>query len=441
MDDRAEDRAGSLYDGSALAAHAAAALPEPPSHLAAKAADAGWSDELFDRVRGLRRNWGEIEAWIDTGFPTLEMIEAWVPQAEALLGSTLTVRQAGWDDNDLVTDLCANSPERVGDWDVVVERGPFAFAQFRLQERAYVVLVEDRRVGLGIVSRSIRNSYVGGERTSVHFISGWRVRTGFRSMGISQLLLEGSGPGHGHFGVGFYWYVRLENEDRAWVEKITADMADRPEGWEAPTDKLTATVTHLVDPTQGRAGKRVRRATADDLAACCALINRTHAGLDLFRPYSEEFLEGRLDDPNWGPKPAFIDHVYGWDDFRVIVDDGQIVACGGLWDRGRDLRERWINRETGEEQVVDATALLDFGFAEGHEAAMVELVEHFLATTAELDRSTMMVSFEQAPTVAEACRHLAARPEIRELQTMPFTSPDLQVSLNVTRPYTDLAYW
>ena len=364
-----------------------------------------------------------------------------MPQAEALLGSTVSVRQAGWDDNDLVTDLCAHSPERVGEWDVVVERGPFAFAQFRLQEHAFVVVVEDRRVGLGIVSRSIRNSYIAGERTSVHFISGWRVRDGFRGLGVSQLLLEGAGPGHGRFGVGFYWYVRLENQDRTWVDKVTADMADRPEGWEAPTDRLTATVTHLVDPSQGRVSDRVRPATVDDLAACCALINRTHAGLDLFRPYSEEFLEGRLDDPNWGPKPTFIDSVYGWDDFLVIERDDEIVACGGLWDRGRDLRERWTHRETGEEHIVDTTGLMDFGFADGHESDMVELVEHFLAITAGLDRSAMMVAFEQAPSLTSATEHLHGRPETRELQTMPFTSPELKIEVNVTRPYTDLAYW
>jgi len=439
--DRAEDRAESLYDGSALAAHPVSALPEPPPQLLAKVADAGWPDELFDRLRALRRNWDELEAWIDNGFPTLEMIEAWVPQEEALLASTVAVRQAGWDDNDLVLDLCANSPERVGEWDVAVERGPHAFAQFRLQEHAFVVLVEDRRVGLGIVSRSLRNTYIGGERMSVHFISGWRVRDGFRGLGISKLLMEGAGPGHGFFGVSFYWYVRLENQDRTWVEKITNDMADRPEGWGVTTDKLTATVTHLADPTQGNHSTRARPAIDEDLAACCRLINRTHAGLDLFRPYTTEFLEGRLDDPNWGPKPSFIDSVYGWDDFRVIEEDGEVVACGGLWDRGRDLRERWVHRESGEEHVVETTALMDFGFAEGHESAMTELVEHFLATTGELERSAMMVSFEHTSAVAAACEHLESRPETRELHTMPFVSPDLKLEVNVTKPYTDLAYW
>ncbi|MGI9611398.1 MAG: hypothetical protein ACR2QO_00700 [Acidimicrobiales bacterium] len=441
MTDRADDRARSLFDGSALAEHPASALPVPPDELVAKIEEAGWPDGLFDRVCALRRNWGEIEAWLDAGFPTVEMIEAWVPQEEALLASTVSVRQAGWDDNGLILDLCANSPERAGDWDVIVERGPYAFAQFRLQENAYVVIVEDRRVGLGIVSRSLRNSYIDGERTTVHFISGWRVRDGLRGLGISKLLMEGAGPGHGFFGVSFYWYVRLENQDSAWVEKVTADMADRPEGWEAETDKLTATVTYFVNPAQGAVSPRARLATPEDLADCCALINRTHAGLDLFRPYSTEFLEGRLDDPSWGPTPSFIDSVYGWDHFAVIEQDGAIVSCGGLWDRGKDLRERWVHRDSGDEHIVEPTALMDFGFAAGHEGAMVELVEHFLATTGELDRTSLLVPFEQTPSLAAACAHLDARPETRELQTMPFVSPDLKVEVNVTKPYTDLAYW
>ncbi len=429
------------YDRSVLEAHPAFEPPEPPPELAAKIDAAGWPDGLFDRVRALRRNWGEIEAWVDSGFPTVEMIEQWVPQEEALLESTLTVRQAGWDDNDLIDDLCQNSPERVGDWDVVVERGPHAFAQFRLQEHSHVVVVEDRRVGLGMVSRSMRNSYIEGERTSLHFISGWRVRDGFRGLGISKLLLEGAGPGHGRFGVAFYWYVRIDNQDRSWIDKVTTDMADRPAEWKVSTDKLTATVTHLRDPAEGTPSPRFRLATEADLDECCRLINRTHDGLDLFRPYSSEFLAGRLDDPNWGPRPTFIADVYGWGDFGVLEEDGRIVACGGLWDRGRDVRERWINRENDETYVIESTALMDFGFEEGHEADLAELIQHFLADTATAGRSAMTLPIEFLPEVAAELGHLSSSDETRELHTMPFVMPDLKVEVNVTRPYTDLAYW
>lgn len=428
------------YDRSMLEAHPAFQVPPPSPELAAKVTAASWPDGLLDRLLALRFNRSEIERWLDDGYPTAEMIEEWVVDQEGQLTATLSVRQAGWDDNDLIVDLCANAPERVGAWDVTVERGPNAFAQFRLQEHAFVVVVEDLRVGLGMVTRSIRNSYIAGERTSIHFISGWRVRDGFRGRGLSKLLMEGAGPGHGPFGVSFYWYVRHDNDDRAWVAKVTGDMADRPDGWGAATDVLTATVTHFDEPAQGRPSPRARPATEADLPACCELINRTNDGLDLFRPYTPDFLAARLDDPNWGPRPSFIAAVYGWDDFRVIDRDGEIVACGGLWDRARDLRERWCHRETGEEHVVETTALMDAGLAPGAEADFAELVGHHLATTASLGRSAMTAALEFVD-LGSALEHLSSRLETRELQTMPFVSPELAVKVDVQRPHTDLAYW
>ena len=47
-----------------------------------------------------------------------------------------------------------------------------------------------------------------------------------------------------------------------------------------------------------------------------------------------------------------------------------IVACGGLWDKGRDVREVWEHKETGDRRVLEPTALLDWGHAPGREDAM-----------------------------------------------------------------------
>ena len=184
------------YDSSMLDDHPAFAVDPASPELRARTEEAGWPAGLLDRVLGLRPNRDAIDTWLDTGFPTPEMLQDWVDQQEALAESTLRVRVATWEDNDLISDLCANSPETVGDWEVVVERAPNAFAQFRLQEHAYVIIAEDRRVGLGIVSRSMRNTVVDGERTSTHLMSGWRVRDGFRGMGLSNLLMQGAGPGN-----------------------------------------------------------------------------------------------------------------------------------------------------------------------------------------------------------------------------------------------------
>src|SRR5207249_3153638 len=118
--------------------------------------------------------------------------------------------------------------------------------------------------------------------------------------------------------------------------------------------------------TANGGGQSIRRAREGDLESCIALINRTHAGRDLFRPYSLEFFSDRLSlgytsmADMWSP-PYTVDDVY------LAERSGSIVACAGLWDRGRDLRERWRHRESGDEKVVTSTALLDIGFARGRE--------------------------------------------------------------------------
>jgi hypothetical protein len=206
-------------------------------------------------------------------------------------------------------------------------------------------------------------------------------------------------------------------------------------------DKLTATVHHLTAAAGGRRDPRVRPIRLADLARCVELINRTHCGLDLFRPYGVEFLRSRLDDLFWGPKPPFVPSVYGWDEMSVLEEDGEVVACGGLWDRARDVRERWHHRETGEKRFVDVTCLMDFGFADGRADAMAALIGHHLATTTELGRSALCAPLEFDHDVLVELEWAKPECETRVLETMGFSMDDMRVESTITRPYTDLAYW
>lgn len=427
------------YDRSILEGHAAFAIDPLPDDLQAKVDAADWPEGLMDRVLALRRDREEIRAWLDSGFPTPEMLTGWVETQELLLNSTLVARQATWEDSSLLAELCAHAPERVGDWSVTVERSPNPYAQLRLQEHPNVVVLEDHRVALGMAAHSVRNTYIAGERTSVHQMSGWRIRDGFRGLGLSRILQTAAGPGVSWFGLVTYWFVRSGNASSTWIDKVVADMTDRPEGFELETDALTATVTYFGHPERGASSPKVRPATSADFETCIDLINRTHDGLDLFRPYGQEYFDERMSDPSWGPKPSFYSLVYGESDYRVLEVDGRIVACGGIWDRGRDVREVW---ENGDERfVVDPAAMMDFGFAEGHEAAMAELVSHLLAEAAALDRSGLLAALEYVPTVARLVADLGPTTETRELLVMPFSSPELKVDLTIERPYIDLAYW
>ena len=413
--------------------------PRPSPELAARAKDAGWPEGMVERAVALRLPAGMVDSWITSGFPPA-MLDRYLADRERLAAGTLRVRSATWEDDDVLADLYANAPEEVGDWEVTVERSPNPFARHRLQEHPYVQVLEDRGVLLGTYSGSCANPLIEGREVSAGILSSWRIRKGFRGRGYSNLVRNHPGPSTAWFPMVSVWYVRLENAAAlGWMRDLTDEWEDRPDEWALDVKGLSATVFHLRG--EGRRDARVRATTRDDLARCVALVNRTHAGLDLFRPYTEERLRGRLDDPFWGPKPPFWADVYGWGDHAVLVDGGEIVACAGLWDQGRNQRERWRDPKGGEERVVDHTALLDFGCAEGREDALAALIGHLAVRSKELGRATLVAPLEFLPAVREALAWAKPEPETRGLHVMPFAAPGLKLDVAIERPYTDLAYW
>ncbi len=417
----------------------------PPADLLSRAEAAGCPAGLLERALDMRVNRVALDEWLAQGFPTPDAVDQLVRGEEELAASTLKLRIATWADHDLLADLFAHAPETVGDWEVTVERGPDPFAAFRLQENCYVLVLEDQRVGLGTVAHASRNTLIAGVPAAVHVMSACRVRSGLRGLGLANRLLMAPGLAPGPVGLMTYWYARTGNTSRPWLDKVAGDFAERPGEWAVEVAGLTATVHHLTVPTGADAtvgpDPRVRAATPADLPACVELVNRTHHGLDLFRPWSVERFQDRLDQGHWGPRPWFAPSLYGWDDFRVLDDGGTVVACGGLWDRGANLREIWRSNVDGTTLTVDPAALMDFGFAKGADDAMAALIDHHLHTAAGLGRSGLLAALEHHPGVLDRCRAFRPVPDTRSLEVMPFHSPQLAVDLPVTRPYTDLAYW
>jgi hypothetical protein len=176
---------------------------------------------------------------------------------------------------------------------------------------------------------------------------------------------------------------------------------------------------------------------------CVQLINRTHRGQDLFRPYSEEFLQIRLDDPSWGPKPEFWEQVYGWPDYFVLEEDGRVVACAGLWDKGKNVRESWVHKETGERRLLESTALMDFGYATGREEAMARLISFLVGRTQELERGFLVAPLEHLPKVKRLLTDHEPTTETRALHFQIFDekADNWSVDGSLKKVYTDLAYW
>jgi hypothetical protein len=407
---------------------------KPPysEEILREAREKGWPEDLLAEARSVGIGSDEIRRGLHWGTP--ERFARRVALRRRLSFGDLRGRQATYDENEAFTDLWAHSPEEIGEWDVTVEREPNAFAQFRLQEQAIVTVLEQDGQLIATVSWSIRNTIVGGKRLRVSFGQALRVRDTHRRAGYGDAVRTVSWP------VGVvpdhtqYDYIRSQNHNVVnWWKKFSPDaLANSPE---RPGDVPgIPTDVYQYPATDVPAAAGVRAAEREDLATCAALINRTHEGLDLFRPYNVEFLEDRLDEGIWGDRVEGWPSVYAWGEFLVLEEGGEIVACAGLWDRGRDIRERWRHRATGEERVIEATALIDFGFAEGQAAAMARLIEHLIGQTQRLGRDMLLAPLEQLPEVRSL---LADHEPTIETRALQWRMPELPL----TKVHVDLVYW
>src|SRR2546423_6173942 len=117
---------------------------EPPEDFVRRAAGRGWPEGLLQRALDLRINRGDIDFWLKNKRQKIERIQRYLDDRELLMSGTLRVREATWSDDEGVAELYADSPEEIGDFEVTVERSPYPYAQFRLQEHVNIQILEDR---------------------------------------------------------------------------------------------------------------------------------------------------------------------------------------------------------------------------------------------------------------------------------------------------------
>lgn len=411
-----------------------------PADMAAAATRRGWPDGLLERALGLRVSREKLKRWLTLPWASLEFVQRRLEWHERLTLGTLRGREATGEDNEGFADLFANAPEEVGAWEIITERSPNAFAQFRLQENVNVLVIEDRGVLVAACAFSHRKTFVGGQRLTVRYGQALRVRREYRRQGYGDQVRSLSwGVGAARPSHAQYDLMRSENfAVVGWWKKYVPNFFDNVPVREGGVPGISVTVLQYpVGPFAGDSAG-IRKVRPADLARCVGLINGTHRGLDLFRPYTTDYLRNRLDDGYWGDAPDFVGwdwpDVYGWQDYYVLEERGRVVACAGLWDRGRDMRDRWRHKETGERKVISATALLDFGYEAGHEASMAQLIGYLIGETHRLGRNFLLVPLDQFPELAARLEQHEPVPDARALRW------DLQEP-SMTRPHIDLSYW
>jgi ribosomal protein S18 acetylase RimI-like enzyme len=406
-----------------------------PEDLVEAATEAGWSSDVLARAVALRMPISSLRRFLGWGLAEAHMVKK-VEWFERLTYGELRGREATGDDNESFGELWENSPESIGDFEVTAERAPNAFAQYRLQDRVNLLVIADGPRLVASCGFATRNVLVAGRKMCVRYGQGLRVHRDYRRRGFGDQVRSISwGIGCARESAVQYDIMRTANfAVVGWWEKYFPDFFKGVPTQEGQVPGIPVVVLQVPAPQGTADTPGIRPTRRADLARCAALVNRTQRGQDLFRPYTRESLGDRLDENVWGDPPPWHQAVYRWGDHFIVEDGGRIMACGGLWDRGRDMREVWRHEESGQTRRVSDAALMDWGYEEGGEDAMLRLVRTLAARAGELGRDYLLAPFQQDPILSAALVGEGAVPETRALR-WGLDEP------KVTRPYTDLAYW
>ena len=399
--------------------------------LIRRAREKGWPEDLLGRLR-------KVASAKDIGWMMDEWGVAGVQREldvrERTANGPFRIREMNSRDAPAFSELWAHSPEKIGDWTVTVERSPNALAQFMLHEECSITVLEEQGAIYACTAWSRRNVLVGAKPASITVAHSLRVHESRRGARLADLVRRF--PERATIArpnIGQFMYVRSGNDG---VLGFLGKVANQTFGNIGAAGVRTE-VTHFAPRACDGDASGIRKAVRGDLAACAELINRTHGAFDLFAPYTAENLAARLGEGYADAPPPFYPHVYGWPEFHVLEENGAIVACAGLWDRGRDMREVWRAAD-GEVRTVAVTNLLDFGYAARAEEAMARLIGYLLGETAKLGRSSLVAPLDRLPGLAETCTAFEPRLEGRTFEWTPYIAQAPRV---IAEPYTDLRFW
>ncbi len=291
----------------------------------------------------------------------------------------LIVREATPGDNGALIALELQSPLLVGGIEETYDRSPDSFAFHRVQPDPRVVLAELGGRVIGVMAGVVHTPVILGQPRRLVYIHQARVHPDFHHKGAawamaSELFAWSRGLG----AEGPYYLIAPGNEQSI----AFGGRAGRR--W--PVD-----LTLLEFDVSEAQRDRVQGVPEERLAEAAELVNRTHAGVDLFEPLTPDSLAGRLRR----------DPLYSASSYYGVTEGDTLVAAAGFWDRGQTVERRHLDRTTGEMTRSRGAVVVDWGWAPGREAAFAGLLRSLAAKARALARSALTICEPSAGAIPE----------------------------------------
>lgn len=289
------------------------------------------------------------------------------------------IREATQADNSALIALELRSPVVVGGTEDTFDRSPDFFACQRVQGEHRFVLAEIGGVVVGGMAGVLQSPVIQGQAHRLVYIQRARVDPEHQGKGVAWLLANDL----------FAWSARRGAEGPYYLiapsnQRSIAFGGRAGRRW--PLDLRLASFD--VTDADGPAPPQLAAGRLDEAAA---LINATHNAEEFFEPLAAASLSERLSrDTSYSRR-----NVFQW------VVAGQLVAVAGLWDKGAATEAIERDVATGVIRRSRGTAVVDWGWAPGHEGAFANLLRGLASISREIGRNTMTVCEPRPDTATD----------------------------------------
>jgi hypothetical protein len=298
-------------------------------------------------------------------------------RAERMPG--VEIRVATDSDANVLREIELRTPLKLGETQVVYDRGEDYFAAERLMGNVITHIVELHGRAVGLTSWVMHGICAKGERMLASYKHRTRLLPEARGQGMRQMLdFAGFEASSGQADV-MYTLASAANET---VRHIYGEG-----NWSVRPERLVIDTKLHAGPHAGRPS------TPADGERIVDLLNRAHGREELYAPYTTDSLAVRF-----GREP----NLYSWGNLRL----GE-RAVVGAWPAHLGV----IRTADGESTTDNRALVLDYGYEEGAEDEFIALIKAECATLSQSDTTELATFASPQSTAYPQLSTLAKRTE------------------------------